>query len=832
LLRASLKSFDEIAASDKEQVDEPVGTFFLKLPRNIVAKSDPLMSDGADLVKAANRCRIIPGGFADYIKDESKKPINPVGRLRRQRTHELLLWQAERTHADHWFEPGPRSDDPWYAVAGKAYLDSARGLFDDEQIPDALVKNADRVKSKYVPTQLRVGKLGNLNWTTETDYTLAYQVLADKGLPEGTPMVWLEVTSGKVTEKIWPRRPMTSWPKFDDVFALDHPSFTSDSVVMVTLHAYYRGQHVRESAPSVRTPPNVIVRHAPALKENTSLAVRMDSGFDYGAISIVLDNSGSMKYRYPRKGNTDEQVNRPNRRFDQALNGLEHVLRKVPDKTYLSIFALGEKNPAKPVPLRAPVPWFQDKFPALRASLEDLPADIGSPIAEGLIKAMDEGFPNDFPGPKVVLVLTDGDDNSSFTKDDNLRNNRIAEELKAAAKRNPETTVIVVCFINKNLDAKANGEYESAKAQFGVVEQFKRPGQFLDVPDGEKLGSVIEDLLRPRAQLLTLAEQEPVVGFQDGLPINYHNDRALNWKKTNPGEFYAHVLRTAPNPHVNVELAPGQKLFLTLNRTNEKLSLRRGILAYQPETEKRGEWRREKEGWVVTLLESENRGLKTSILKQLLAIEKKEHEKDRIRQAVPGLAWLELDVASGTRPDKTLRWWRDWNVPAPAYRVEMRDWLPSSTPKITTWFWPEDREKFFENQEMILHATRPVPYLQKNSPDALEGPVIEYVDWKEREIEDPRGDRVKKNCLIVRVRHPKGRPVWVDLEHRPPGVGSEHHYFWSANSCTTYFYGMTRLETANLALVDLTAFKAAAQRAEFSPDVRIEAPRMFVPETP
>lgn len=835
LLHATLKSFDELAAQGTGNVSDKVRDYFVKLPAEISAKSDPL-ADTQELVIAANMCRAIPGAFADQVRDETKKRINPVDRLRRTRLHALLHWMAERTLADHWFGPDPGKDGPYYDRAGKDYLLSARGLFEDEPIPDALVKNAERVRKKFALTQLRLGKLdGKLQFTTETDLTVPYKVQADQDLPVGTPMIWLEVSDGKVTEKVWPRLAMSTWPKFEGAFPLDHSSFSSDSVVTVNLHAYYRGQHLRESSPSMRSQPNVIVRQGPGLNENTSLAVRMDSKFDYGAISIVLDNSGSMKFRHPKKGDKDDYANRKEerRRFDFALDALEHVLRKVPDNTHLSFFTLGDKGGTKVGRFPVATPWQQEKLAALRSSLEEIPADIGSPIAEAIIKSMDEGFPaTGFKGPKVVLVLTDGDDNGSFRDEVGDRSQRLVNELKAAHAKHPDIAVVVVCFIDKNADEKSAAEYKSAKGQFGVVEQFKLRGHFLDVPDADKLGTTIEDLLRPRLQLLRLDEQDPVAGFQTGHPINYHNDRALDWKKMAPGEFNAHVLRTSANPLVNVKILPGQKIFMVLNRTDEKLSLKRGLLAYQPETELRGEWRKEKAGWTVSLLENENKNLNPNTLKQLLAFEQQETEKDRIRQPVPGLTWLELDAVTGVRPDKTLRWWKDGNVPAPALRLEMREWLPNSQPKVTAWFWPEEREAFLANRNLVARAARPVPHRHKTEAEPAELPVIEYVDWKEREIEISAGNKVKRDCLVVRVRHAKGKPVWVDLEQRAAGIGSEHHFFFGADSCTSYFYGFARPENANLILVDLPAFKAAAQRVEFSPDVSIKAPRLLVPESP
>jgi len=86
---------------------------------------------------------------------------------------------------------------------------------------------------------------------------------------------------------------------------------------------------------------------------------------------------------------------------------------------------------------------------------------------------------------------------------------------------------------------------------------------------------------------------------------------------------------------------------------------------------------------------------------------------------------------------------------------------------------------------------------------------------------------------MVRVRYPEGKPVWIDLERRLPGVGSEHHYFTKARSCTAYFYGISRLDAdeVNLILLDIAGFKGAAQQAGFSPDTRIEASRLLVPDS-
>ena len=53
-------------------------------------------------------------------------------------------------------------------------------------------------------------------------------------------------------------------------------------------------------------PPKVIIRNVPA--EKAGLAVSMDPAFDCGAISIVLDNSGSMNFVHPEKDPKDKDA--------------------------------------------------------------------------------------------------------------------------------------------------------------------------------------------------------------------------------------------------------------------------------------------------------------------------------------------------------------------------------------------------------------------------------------------------------------------------------------------------------------------------------------------
>ena len=161
----------------------------------------------------------------------------------------LFCALAERTLEDHWFEPGVNRASRYYDFAGKAYLNSARGLFDDGQIPEDFARKLDQLQNKFAPPKLRLAKLKDLYWTTESNFSFDYRVKADTGLPRGTPMVWLELTKGKVPEKAWAaRKAMKDWPDFRDAFLLDKSKFAGEGDVTVHLHVYYRGQHLVESS--------------------------------------------------------------------------------------------------------------------------------------------------------------------------------------------------------------------------------------------------------------------------------------------------------------------------------------------------------------------------------------------------------------------------------------------------------------------------------------------------------------------------------------------------------------------------------------------------------
>ncbi len=237
---------------------------------------------------------------------------------------------------------------------------------------------------------------------------------------------------------------------------------------------------------------------------------------------------------------------------------------------------------------------------------------------------------------------------------------------------------------------------------------------------------------------------------------------------------------------------------------------------------------REQAGWLVSLLE--HHSSLTNKLGQVMILEKMAVEKQTLRQSHPGFTWLELTDVQSKRPPQTLTWGRDWSLPAAAMRLELPDWPPQRTTKTTAWFWPEAREMLLAQEKLYARVSVPVGSTTPVEPTGrlTARPVIESVLWEDRELPAATGGTMKEKCLVVRVRHAAGRPVYVALDPERTSVGSEHEYFSAANRYTASFYRLPNLAIAHLIVIDVEAFKQAAPHVQFIPDERYQVPGMFV----
>ena len=612
------------------------------------------------------------------------------------------------------------------------------------------------------------------------------------------------------------------------------------------MHTLYRGQHLTESVPIECPPPNVIARHTPG-PEKVGFAVRMDK-LDYGAISIVLDNSGSMDTRHPKNGGKDKDAGPGEKsRFDYAVHAVKDVLRDIPAGTFVSISRFDKSapqfiqmRPEKPLE-ESYLPWEHARWKSVETALNTMSPKLinnASPIANAIVNSMEKGFPPNFDQPKLIIVLTDGMDNYSSgeypRKNDDEKTReaifaRNTEHVKTKllnAKRNPEfkgIDVVVICFIGNDDD-----ELPHAKNQFSL---YADQGRLFFQADGRKLAQEINRVTRPLVQLRHKGKIVP--GFEFGRPVDYAFDKALEWNPAlDRGDYQAGILRSSSG-EFDVNMASGHNIFAVLKSPeNNKYVLERGVLGLQPEVSGKGFLKERKGDWLVTLLK-DKKPFGDEVRQQLIAFEKAVPETGPIRQSQPGFVWLELETQDGVKLEQTLEWGNDLVVPAAAYAVEMAGW-PGGNPKLTAWFWPRPWQDLL-NQVKPIERRIDIKNFASRPED-----LIESIRWETRSVgimtsaAKTTKTEIHKECLVVRARYLDGKPVFVALKEKNDRlrVGSEHQFFHGAGKCTACFYDLpTKLEEVELVLIDVARFKdAAAQggtKVEFAPRGDVDVPFIF-----
>ena len=702
--------------------DEKLRDFFLDLPGRINLP-DTINKEPEDPVEVmvsllgpANLCRIVPGGLVD-----ESNSFAAVDRLRRLRTFGLLKWQAERTWQDHWFEPGKpdytADDAQYYLPVAKNYIECARELVKADRSKDVFLREIE----EFAREKLKLSRLASLAketryWTSEPSIELIWNVRvegtlppgsSDGELPPGTPMGWLRL-EGQEKE-----RKKLDWSRdFRSLKLLDHLD-RSVKTRQATLRGLFRGQQFDCEVTLERPDPDVIVRQNPPPKMS-GLAVRL-SEFNFGAVSIVLDNSGSMT----REPNSEKEAEKGKRRWDYAVKALEKVLGALPENTPISLCTFGPVDKKVDVTktgirrIQRPKVLTRDERKQLISDLEQAEAqdiDFNSPVAAGIIDSMENGFPAEYLGAKVILVLTDGEDNYSFPefRKRDLENgvlvyvaidtSQVQKELLKAHNqpKNQNINVVVIGLIDETQE-EAKQRAKTTRAQFEVVEEFTPKSVFRFSKDPEGLGKTILDILQPRLELFENGKRVP--SFNLGYAGNRLDSGAIDWAKDLPPRTYQ--VRFSKN-EFDVRLDPAQNLFMVLKRENRRYYLERGVLGEQPEaknalSQKRG---KKSDEWLVSLLGHHFDGdrLSGDQLEQLIAFENLETKSSTVKQRYPGFVWLELSAGEESLKD-TLTWENDPNVAAPAFRLKTSSWPNiKAQPRLSAWFSTADRRGFLRRK--------------------------------------------------------------------------------------------------------------------------------------
>ena len=815
----------------------------------------------AEVKEAEHLTRGLPGGF------EMRRDSDPVQIARHLRMHDLLVEQARRVAFDRWSD----RDELFFVKAKDDYLKVARTLAEEGCDRQALKDQRRAAIDLFDATinadgGLSFAKMPRSPWTSEKEFPVVWTLNAAKEPflwnakwtespkhPPGVAMLWREL-DGRIAAWTEPPKKREALPldmferqEFTRKFEMKKPSEKATDPtfkVRPRLVGRFRGQEISSEVEIYAQPADLIIHRFPTPKK-AKVEVRMAKDFNYGAICIALDLSGSMiwampKYQTLEKGkpilDKNDQVV-PRLKF--AIDALESTLKIVPDGTYVSLVAFITYR-QKPAPetfvLREPIKWEARHLAPLlddirstanrgwttQDAVNETPGiNASSPIAGVLAKATKLGFPGtaeSFSGPKVMLALTDGDDNATGLEYGWIKNEDFKESLEKMKDREDmyaskiydflwskfngsDIQLHFVCFNTPSNPAETDfDKRESIRAekQFKklVTQDLTPAGEFFITPDPTDLARRLQLALRPRLIFSKSGAIVPDFG-REGLPASLHEKEEANIKREwiQPGDY---SVREKNSPSSQMDIQPGDVITIALKRDGRKVAYERQLLTDSPFNRILGKVANNGE-WLAGALDN-SFDKKDEILHQLVCVEKPSFGRASISQYVPKVLWAELTSPKGAKPPAEIRWYREYGYAAPAYRLRALGWpAPNSIPapsELAIWTSDSDSNPAFSTTfSRLMKNPRPEPVRLAETTLWIEGASIEN---REVAVEGGKLPMARRKCLVVRVDFSKtqrdaeatGPPAFIQMLD-PPG-GEEHHYYTEARKYTAVFWDLKR----------------------------------------
>jgi len=817
-----------------DRVGEEVGRCWRQIPVEInrllqVAASAERPAALAALRTADRLSRLIDGAGSLCLTGQAAETY------RRLQMQGLLLWLAQRTWEDHWFAEDLGSE-PYYRVAGQLFVSDAARL--DPRAKGLQTEVRAMERSLTQPGNLILAGPARRAFTTEQRFRMDFQFQAAEGaqVPSGYPVVW--IVTGKNLEAVEPTvGPRQVRQYGGDATAatltctlrsplllkaeIESPRVPSAEPTTLSAHGLFRGQRLqRETRIDLYPLPETTVFEQPAPARG-GVAVRGDEeviarfGASNGAIAIVLDCSGSM-------GPPAGEEYGPATKYAEALQALRQVLRRLPKGTTVSVWVFGQAmGPRKTVAdaertvmqVQAPIRWDPDHPTQLR----DVMAKVAyptvepwneSPIVRAMVMAKDDlkratGF-------KTLLVLTDGMDNR-FATDREL--NPKGLDIPTFLTQTFRDSGIVVNMVGYKVVGR---EEKQAEAQFKVIEKLPLPGKFVTVRESKELAATLERALRQQLRYYVDRDDNvPLPGQNGGIEVSLLGANNQWFPGGLAPKGYKARVHTDRRLEKEIGIQAGDLLLVDLRSTQKGAVFQRGLYSSWEFPWKPSQ---ERAGWRLAVLQSQ--ALEGGGMQMLWSLEKTPDARESVLEMLrPRRTWIEVaTVGEGTTPFSQ-RWGYRAGYPAPAWSLDVPAWPGSAAgpvrPIARIW-WNPDQE------------TTPAATLDRgadfDSIAALAGRVvsvdraevqIEGVDVEEHLVETRPGIKEKQSCLVVRLRHAEGKPVWAEAG----GLafeGREHRFFAQANASTSLFWPATkhRAEDAlrSLRLYSVPAFKREAEQ--------------------
>lgn len=814
---------------------EQLALLFAALPREArqtLDEAHTLKFDDAQkkLAEAERLARLMGGGRypvdAAAAEGAAFLSANPALENRRLQLAALLLWEQARTYQDHWFAASSAS--PFYWDAGRAYLEDAQALIDGEKAWQTAKEAflAPIVEARRQPrTELALPRPDPKIVTDEPRFALRFALKAPAGEPEGIVAVHLEAKGHAAarladTAALKLRRdfPIGSNRQADIAYELknDNPS-ARKAAESFTLTAWFRGDKPTCPATVQFDPEPDIVNYFRNPGPEARVAARVTKEYQSSAaVNIVLDWSHSMV--------DPGGDGRP--KYKAARDALESLLASIPKGTRVRVYIFsrrqGNEQPEKSEFTKVEELFFADQWDGGHTDKNEVMDRVRksepyhlTPLVEAMVDAGDDL--RKCKGSKTLIVLTDGEDNLYDEKYKDLRSETVSLHERYGTWQIP--ALLQAAFgdsdIAINMVFFRVPKAEVAGAQlFKVIESFRTPGTFAMENEVDQLASKLTRGLRPRLILRRSTGALPKDVPSSGLPAAAP-DELVDHQFWSPFlDALSYSARIGNLREVDVDLRKGDRLLLLATHAGWKRGLYADCFPPSGSTVMPLVAKQDSGDWQLAVLENHWSEIDSS-LRQMVTVEEKNHVSpgdDEIRQIKPGLVWVQVAPAGGTKVPRysfgtLLRY------PAAAWEVQVPDWPGRDVaPELRVWRFDEP-EKYLKPWKTVkCDATSGVEY-------EVDGVRVE-LSLEPQKLRNSESQKLGKmeECLVVRASYPNKDPILVvveDLDHKY----REHRLFLNVNRYTGVFGPVSKDQLGRkltLKLIKLESLKRTTEPVVFS----------------
>jgi hypothetical protein len=852
------EGFRRLASSAGGYADAEKKLLDLMLQAAADGKGDELR---AKLQEAAASARRLDGALSAAL------PRDPIDDCRRLLLAELLAWQAERTRRDYLSTVEERdADRPYYRAAGKAFLDTALALAGrSDQLFAALARRLDE-KDRFELREVgqdayaRANLPSNLAFVEEDGIGYALTVGGPGDAPAGYPVVWVK-DHDKLTvlpgaeRRALPGGPETKLDKRTlkyDLRPQGNPANKAEDQTTLTLEGRYRGRILRRSAPVKFYYTPDVTALQPERERGAMLAVQAsdkvyESFTGKIEIVIVLDLSGSMSREV--KGVS---------RLKRVLDAMKEALARMPRGVKVSLYTFsGARYNSSLNEVFAKESLDPEDVGRLMKKTEGLIPKDDTPLISSIVEARDK-FSKDSDVSKTLVVLTDGIDNR-FPDPANKIPDFLESKFRPKGGNQEGLIQLNVLAVDVDINTdpdlieagdpkKTERNRQAARetlAHFKEGVEKRLGGQYLDAASDNLSLKLATALARPRFYLFEGTGKVPQGIVPDkGADISRFKENYI-WVPSLSRGHYRILIQTNRFYRAAEQLIfleEGDALVLNLKDTPEGLRFQRQLYVESNKIDPdhlRGprDAIKAPEGvWKVGMVQDQHVYNKKSdrrleslnlmaVLEQDVGVARPE---DVLKLNRPGLAWFRVRArdADGNvtaRPPPGLRFYPLDGYPGPSYALEVPDW-PEKDRKLSRplvdafWLDPNVNKLPFAttlsrraDDFSELPKAFPATYREGDKQDQVVLEAVELV--RDRMVAVAPEVTQKRDCLVVRLRFPPGKPFFALPDVETTGGGSEHRLYLDAGKYTGVFWGKNFDDPSKLQSLQIIGLEAFQRRA-------------------